>query len=640
MPIKRSIFRLSRFTILIALGIFLIVAGIFPSVIKAAEEFSYSINVTYNVPQTGPTNVQETYNITNNTSNKYLDSIKISTPSGDVENLKVYYTDGGAIPFTTEKITSSQAGFKYEYTQVNIDFTGAKVGYGLRWGFVVDYNTNSLVENKGRANIVYIPGIASQNRNNYNVNLIVPDTFGEVHGFGGMPKEVSRQAGRVAYSFNEDDLINNSLQLLFGNSTTYKADFIYPINNDSSVAKAYTITLPPSTASQSVYIQNIEPKPESTSLDADGNIIARYQIAAGQKLDVKVTFLAEVRYLKYDLSKSGTKSDIPRNLVNEYTKSTQYWQSGDSAIKAKAEELTKGKKTVAEQVQAINKYVIDTLEYNNEKIKYNIRQGALKAYANPANVVCLEYSDLSIALYRAAGIPARMPVGYGYSGNLKLSPSVSDSLHSWVEVYVPNVGWINLDPTWGEKFNNFGISDIDHLTFAIWGANDSLPAAIAENGRDINYQYERATLSYVMESPKVSKDATLQVQNYVILPFLSIIRYNGTSPTNAATYNMEIEIGEQGRVARKALGSTAPAQKFSGYSLIFGRNYASQSPAKLSEPSSKNPLALTTTTNNFTPLVVIILIVSVILALIVIKLRNKSKRKHHHEKTISTHDQR
>lgn len=621
-------------------GLFLIIAGLFPSITRAAEEFSYSIDVNYNVPQSGPSNVRETYNITNNTSNKYLDSIKISTPSGDVENLKVYYTDGGAIPFTTEKVTSSQAGFKYEYTQVNIDFSSAKVGYGLRWGFVVDYNTNSLVENKGRANIVYIPGIASQNRNNYNVNLIVPDTFGEVHGFGGLPKEVSRQAGRVTYSFNEDNLINNSLQLLFGNSTTYKADLIYPIANDSSATKTYTVTLPPSTASQSVYIQNIEPKPESTSLDADGNIIARYQIAASQKLDVKVTFLAEVRYLKYDLAKSGTKSDIPRNLISQYTKPTRYWESDNSAIKAKADELTKNKKTVAEQVEAINKYVIDTLEYNNEKIKYNIRQGALKAYANPANVVCLEYSDLSIALYRAAGIPARMPVGYGYSGNLKLSPSVSDSLHSWVEVYVPNVGWINLDPTWGEKFNNFGISDIDHLTFAIWGANDSLPAAIAENGRDINYQYERAALSYVLDSPQVSKDATLQVKNYVILPFLSIARYSGSSPTNSATYDMKLEIGEQGNVVKKDLGATAPAQKFSGYSLIFGQNYAIASQAKLSEPSSKTPLALTTSSNDFTPLIVLLLIISVILALIVIKLRNKSKRKHPQEKTISTHDQK
>jgi hypothetical protein len=617
--------RLLKLLSLSGIGILIIIIGLLPIRGRAANEFSYSIDVNYRVPVSGSTGVIQTYNITNNTSNKYLDSIKISAPSNDVQNLKVYYEGGGSIPFTTQVLTEETGGFKFDYTQINIDFPAAKVGQGLKWGFVVDYQTNSLVENKGRANVVYIPGIAQENKDYYNVSLQVPASFGEVHGFGSLPKEVSRQSGIVTYSFNQNDLINNSLQLLFGNSTTYKVGFVYPLENKASVSKKFEISLPPNTQSQSVFLQNLEPRPESIRLDADGNVIATYKVGSNQKINVKADILADVKYIKYDLAKSGNTNEIPKNLVDTYTKSTRFWQSDNAEINAKAKELTKGKNTVADQISAINKYVIDTLEYNNEKIKYNIRQGSLKAYQDPTNVVCLEYSDLTIALLRASGIPARMPVGYGYSGDLKLSASVSDSLHSWVEAYVPNVGWVNVDPTWGEKFNNLGISDIDHLAFAIWGANDSSPVAVTAAGQDTNYQYEQATLSYVQEIPTPSKDATLATSKWVLFPFVSLVQYQLKGPSNSATYNLNLAIESGNKVTKRLLGSTAPSQKLSGILFSLGLAFANQSSAKLTEQDSNVPLATSTMNVNYLPMVLILSLIAIIIIWVVIKLLNNKK---------------
>lgn len=617
--------RLLKLLSLLAIGIFVIIIGLLPIRGRAANEFTYSIDVNYSVPTSGSTGVTQTYKITNNTSNKYLDSIKISAPSNDVKNLKVYYTGGGSIPFTTQVLTEETGGFKFDYTQINIDFPAAKVGQGLRWGFVVDYQTNSLVENKGRANVVYIPGIAQENKDYYNVSLVVPASFGEVHGFGSLPKEVSRQGGVVTYNFNQNDLLNNSLQLLFGNSTTYKVGFIYPLENKAAITKKFEISLPPNTQSQSVFLQNLEPRPDSIRLDIDGNVIATYQVGPSQKINVKADILADVKYIKYDLAKSGTTKEIPKNLVDTYTKSTRFWQSDNSEINAKAKELTKGKSSVADQISAINKYVIDTLEYNNEKIKYNIRQGSLKAYQDPTNVVCLEYSDLTIALLRASGIPARMPVGYGYSGDLKLSASVSDSLHSWVEAYIPNVGWVNVDPTWGEKFNNLGISDIDHLAFAIWGADDSSPVAVLAAGQDTNYQYEQATLSYVQEIPTPSKDATLATNKWVILPFVSLVQYQLKGPSNSATYNLNLTVESGNKVTKKLLGSTAPSQKISGLLFSLGLSFANQSSAKLIEQDSLTPLATSTVKVNYLPMVLILGLIAIIIIWVVVKLLNNHK---------------
>ena len=625
MNFKRLFAIKPRALLAIFIGVVLILSVLVPKISRASADFNYNIDVNYIVSPDGPTTVKETYKITNKTSTQYLDSIKVSTPGADIAGLQVYYSDGASIPFETSKLTQNTGNYKYEYTEIKVNFNRANVGQDLTWSFVIQYDTADIVENKGRANVVYIPGISPENRNEYNVRLTVPSSFGQVHGFGNIPKLVSQNSSSKSYQFSQEDLFNNSVQLLFGDSATYKVDFIYPLKNDSKTSKDFEIALPPSTETQTSFIEKIEPKPLSTRVDGDGNVIAKYNLAANQNIDVKVDVLADVKYIQYDLANSGTVSDIPQALKNKYTNPTKYWQSDSPQIKQKAAELTAGKKTVAEKVRAINDYVVSTLTYNDEKIKYNIRQGGLQALNNPNNVVCLEYSDLTISLLRAANIPARMPVGYGYSGDLKKSPAVSDSLHSWVQAYVPNNGWINLDPTWGEKFNNFGISDIDHLAFAIWGESDSTPSAITVNGKDANYQYENVKLEYTSIQPQVSNDAKLSSTKWVILPFLSVISYTGTTSSNSSTFDLKLELNQGAKKSSSNLGSKAPAQKISGVLLDLGLGFALSYKLGLASASSASPIASSSGSNNYLPIAAISVLLLGIIIWRVIKLRNTKK---------------
>jgi hypothetical protein len=385
-----------------------------------------------------------------------------------------------------------------------------------------------------------------------------------------------------------------------------------------------------------VYLNKLDPKPESIRIDADNNVLASYTLQPNQKITVRTDILAEVRYLKYDLARSGQLGDIPRDLKSKYTKATHYWNSDNPVIKQKAESLTKDKKNVAEMVRAINNYVIETLNYNNEKIKYNVRQGSLEAFKNPNNAVCLEYSDLTIAMLRSVGIPARMPVGYGYSGNLKQSTSVSDSLHSWVEAYVPNVGWINLDPTWGEKFNNFGISDIDHFAFAVWGVNDSEPVAVTEAGTDINYQYENATLGYTTFRPHATHDAKLQSSKFVLLPFISIVFFNGSAPSNSATFDMEYVLKNPQGTVTQLVGARAPGQSFWGFVIDIGQHFNSPATAQIYQPNSPTQLASTRVKVNYMPIFVFSGGIAILIIWKVIKLR-RSKVKPNNAKEPGFH---
>ncbi len=65
---------------------------------------------------------------------------------------------------------------------------------------------------------------------------------------------------------------------------------------------------------------------------------------------------------------------------------------------------------------------------------------------------CDYYSSSMVVLARAAGIPARMAIGYiggiydAEEGRYLVSEAEA---HSWVEVYFPEVGWITFEPTAG-----------------------------------------------------------------------------------------------------------------------------------------------------------------------------------------------
>ncbi len=630
--------RYLRGSLAILLGI-LILFTVFARTGQASSDFSYNVAVNYRVTSDANTRVQETYSVTSHTANKYLSNIQLSTPTDDARNINVEYSDGTNIPFTTVKKHTEVSGYPYDYVEIDINFTRQTSGVGTTWSFIVSYDTSKLVETKGGAHTVYVPAISQDVSENYSVKLTVPESFGTLHTTGPRPVNQSSKNGQVTYEFNKKDLVDKSLALVFGDSTIYKINFNFPLNNDSPITQTFTVALPPNTSGQKIILRSLNPQPKNTRLDVDGNILADYDVPAHTHIVVQTDIQAVIRYLEYDLSRSGTKAQIPKELVARYTNSQQYWPANNAQIQAKAKELTAGKNTVAEQVLAINNYVIDTLSYNNEKIKYNIRQGGLKALQNPDNAVCLEYSDLSVSLLRAAGIPARMPIGYGYSGDLKQSNSVTDSLHSWVQAYVPGIGWMNLDPTWGEKFHNFGSSDLDHVAFAIWGESDVNPVAVTASGRDVNYQYENTTITYESLPANIVLDGKLSGSKWQILPFFSVVKYDVVAPTSTAgeDYMLESRSGNSNFTIK--LGNLAPQQKATFYRSEFGFMAAN---SELVEFTQNGNTALILATKkfsviNWTMWLVLVLVASLIIWKMLQLRTKKAKRLRSEEpKTIPT----
>lgn len=66
--------------------------------------------------------------------------------------------------------------------------------------------------------------------------------------------------------------------------------------------------------------------------------------------------------------------------------------------------------------------------------------------------VCQDFAHLTIAMYRQLGIPARYVSGYLFTANDATgedtaADEVEVETHAWVEVAIPDWGWLALDPT-------------------------------------------------------------------------------------------------------------------------------------------------------------------------------------------------
>ncbi len=64
---------------------------------------------------------------------------------------------------------------------------------------------------------------------------------------------------------------------------------------------------------------------------------------------------------------------------------------------------------------------------------------------NSRKGVCQDFAHIMLALLRQNGIPARYVSGYLF--HRKEDHSAEGATHAWVEVWMPGLGWIGLDPT-------------------------------------------------------------------------------------------------------------------------------------------------------------------------------------------------
>jgi transglutaminase-like putative cysteine protease len=197
-------------------------------------------------------------------------------------------------------------------------------------------------------------------------------------------------------------------------------------------------------------IENIEYITEYDEIvtDTSGQQTAHYHffsISPGAEVNAEMVTTARIYEIRYFIFPDlvGSMNDIPEDIKIKYLGDNEKYQL-DHPVIQKALKTAIGNETNPYWIARKNfNYLIDNMYY--EMVGgWNTAPTVLER----GNGSCSEYAFVYIAMCRAAGLPARYVGSVVVRGD---DESMDDVFHRWVEVYIPNYGWIPVDPSGGDQ---------------------------------------------------------------------------------------------------------------------------------------------------------------------------------------------
>ncbi len=214
------------------------------------------------------------------------------------------------------------------------------------------------------------------------------------------------------------------------------------------------------------------PSPKDVLADKWGQKVAHFQfkdvgapgfVTVSMKAKAK---LFEIRYFIFP-EKVGRLADIPKSIKEKYLVDDVKYSIHHQVIQNAVKKAVGDERNPYWIARKIFDYVIENMEYERSG-GWNIAPTVLER----GNGSCSEYSFVYIAMSRAAGLPARYVGSVAIRGD---DASWDDVFHRWVEVYLPNYGWIPVDPSGGDskwpsdQANAFGYLNNRYLITTVSG---------------------------------------------------------------------------------------------------------------------------------------------------------------------------
>jgi len=150
----------------------------------------------------------------------------------------------------------------------------------------------------------------------------------------------------------------------------------------------------------------------------------------------------EIQYFVYP-DEIGTLADIPKKIKDKYLVNDEKYQLQHSVIQKAVQDAIGTEKNPYRMARNLYNYLLTKMYY--EMVGgWNTAPTVLAR----GNGSCSEYAFVYIALCRAAGIPARYVGSVVVRGD---DTSYDNVFHRWCEIYLPNFGWIPVDPSGGDQ---------------------------------------------------------------------------------------------------------------------------------------------------------------------------------------------
>lgn len=200
----------------------------------------------------------------------------------------------------------------------------------------------------------------------------------------------------------------------------------------------------------------IDPVTElSESRDLFGNLVHYFEIE-GRHESLMIRSDTEVETIsQFDLPMRAMSVPL-RNMESETGNADLHQFLVDSHFVSKNPETWREaidihldhEKTWGALIQALNDYIFDSCTFRDQIL--HIPATSVDVQRDKVGT-CQDFAHLLISYCRALGMPARYISGYMYDPGLERSENAafvgSGQSHAWVEVHVPRLGWIGIDPT-------------------------------------------------------------------------------------------------------------------------------------------------------------------------------------------------
>lgn len=510
--------------------LYIFIFTFFPTQVLADENFDVSYNLFYRFLESGNTAVTQTTTLTNKQTNLYATEYEIII-FGKIIGEVTGFDGKGNLQLTVNKEGENK-------TKIHVTFNQKSVGVGNKLTFSINYELSGLTSVVGRVKEIVIPKpVDDGSLTSYNVKISVPKIFGGVAYVKPLTTFDDTQTSYI-FSFDQTQA-KKGILIGFGDVNHFQFKLTYHLKNNSLINRRSEIAIPPDTLYQQVLYSSIIPKPLEVTIDKDGNFLAAYDLMPRQTFDVIVSGSV--------LIYTTPRNDFPENPpIDANLSGNKYWEVDSTEIKEAAKSLN--------TPLDIYNYVSKTLKYNYGRVNIETqRLGARAALLDPNNAICMEFTDLFIALARAKGIPAREINGYAYTSDEYLKPLslVADVLHAWPEYWNQTTkSWVSIDPTWANTtggIDYFNSLDFNHFVFVRRGLSSTYPPAAGSYRQETSPKDVEINLqTNLPEIPKGDLFFNVEVPKKIIAGRSQKLLINIENQSGLARYNLPIKVESAG----------------------------------------------------------------------------------------------
>ncbi len=233
---------------------------------------------------------------------------------------------------------------------------------------------------------------------------------------------------------------------------------LYKYGHAAAEAYGEARLTPPNRPTQAVLSHKIVIDPETpttTYVDYYGNSVDFFSLPFRHKKLV-VTNYAVVRTIpverpagSMELSVQEARQIFKTSMpdIFDYLQPTHIVETGRESVQW-AKKYLRGDVILAEGLQRLNEAIFDSFDYKKGATD---NQTTLSAIWKQKKGVCQDFAHLGLSILRTAGLPARYVCGYIETELPKAADGKtmigSVATHAWIEVLVPGLIWVALDPT-------------------------------------------------------------------------------------------------------------------------------------------------------------------------------------------------